>query len=309
MTKKTAPFASENLMCDSSQHINDIVEQTTSWLTVNPMLGCSLDCAYCFRSKWNAPSKPQLKTPVEQCLNHLEKNRLFIPDLTPLSANVSSTDALLPKVKETTFDIIKYLDERGYKNIFGLISKLQLCYQDIQFLTSLKNIRFVFLVSYSEIPSHIESVPVEPRIENLINLKKAGIPSVLYYRPIVKGWNDKESKIRKVLYVGGKYASAIAIGGLRLSKEIRSALIDRNVFLPKYKDVFAPKELTDTIVSKVLKIYNELRLTVPLFKHTSCAVSYIFNVRNYNELVRDSTLNCIETCPIEQQKRCTASLA
>uniref|UniRef100_UPI0040564368 hypothetical protein n=1 Tax=Candidatus Electrothrix sp. TaxID=2170559 RepID=UPI0040564368 len=298
------PFVPENFICDTSLHLHDIVEQTTSWLTVNPMFGCSLGCVYCFRAKWEAPDKPALKTPVETCLRHLEKHQLFIPNHTPLSANVSSTDALLPQVKKTTFDIIKYLDQKGYKNIFGIISKLKLSSRDILFLSSLENIRPVILVSYAGIPNDIEPVPVAPRIENLKQLNDAGLPSILYFRPIVEGWNDKSDNIANVLAIGNRYASAISIGGLRLSKEIRKNLESANVTLPQKKDIYSPKIIPEKIESKILDIYYRIGLTIPLFKHTSCAVSYIFNAYNYNQLYKSYKLNCMSTCPSEQKRRC-----
>ena len=35
-------FSAEDFICDSSLHIGEIVEHTTSWLTINPVLGCQI---------------------------------------------------------------------------------------------------------------------------------------------------------------------------------------------------------------------------------------------------------------------------
>jgi DNA repair photolyase len=304
MMKNNNPFVSDNFICDSSLHLDDIVEQTTSWLTVNPIIGCPLDCAYCFRKKWQASSQPIQRYTVMESIHALVKHKLFVPDMTPISANVSSTDALLPQVKESTFRIIKWLDQKGYKNIFGIISKLKLSEHDLKFITSLKNIRIVLLVSYAEIPSNIEPIPIKPRIENLKKLKEADIPTILYFRPIVSGWNDSIKKIIKVLSIGEQYTSAIAIGGLRLSKEIIRSLATKGVSTHNYKEVFYPKIISTEIENNILKIHRRYDLSVPIFKHTSCAVSYIFNMPNYNHLYKNPELNCMILCPPDQRECC-----
>jgi len=300
-------FSPSDFICDTSLRINDIVEQTTSWLVVNPMMGCSLGCEYCFRFKWDPTESPYEKTPTSQSIRNLLEHELFVPDITPLSANVSSTDSLLPKVKKSTFAIIKHLDDAGYKNIFGLITKLRLKKEDLNFIAKLKHLRIVVLISYAEIPKKIEPISINGRIDNLKALKELNIPTILYFRPLVKGWNDSIDKIEKVLTIGNKYANAIAIGGLRMSPEIKANLIKKGINVPNM-DSFHPKTLDPEIENKIIKCHKKLNIKIPLFKHTSCAVSNIFKMRNYNNLFLNPDLNCIETCPDYQKSICNKNV-
>ena len=160
-------------------------------------------------------------------------------------------------------------------------------------------------MSLALLPSHIEPVPIAPRVRNLKILSRSRVPCVLYFRPIVKGWNDSRAKIRRLLNLGERYCDAISIGGLRLSPEIASALEDARIAPPAdLSPNFHVKELPDSLERRILAEYRNLRLTVPLFKHTSCAVSAILKMPNYNMLYRYPAKFCVSTCPPSQQRRC-----
>lgn len=299
------PFTPKDYICDSSLFDSEIVEHTTSWLTINPMKGCSLDCAYCFRYKWDSASVPYLANEVQESLEQLIKHNLFIPHVTPISVNISSTDSLLPTVKESTFECIKFLDKKGLKNIFGITTKIGFSLSDIKFLKSIKNLRIITFISYANIPKEIEPVSQSKRLDSLKLLKKAEIPVILYARPIVPGWNNDDHSLSKILLIGEQYADAICIGGIRLSNEILDKLNERKIKVPEGYTEFHPKRLENEL--EILNQYERLHLTVPLFKHTSCAVSFIFKIPNYNMLYENSKINCLSTCPIYQKNICSGN--
>ncbi len=299
------PFTPEDYICDSSLYDSDIVEHTTSWLTINPMKGCPLDCAYCFRYKWDNASTPYNANDVHESLIQLINHKLFIPHTTPISVNISSTDSLLPTVKKTTFESIRFLDNKGYKNIFGVTTKIGFNSSDIEFLKSIKNLRIITFISYANIPEEIEPVSQRRRLNSLKLLKKAEIPTVLYARPIVPGWNSDVRSLSKILLLGEQYANAICIGGIRLSKEILEKLEAKKIKIPDGYSQFHPKKMEKELELEILKQYERLGLTVPLFKHTSCAVSFIFQIPNYNMLFENSTVNCLNTCPVYQKNICS----
>lgn len=302
------PFTPENYICDSSLFDSDIVEHTTSWLTINPMKGCSLDCAYCFRYKWDKSATPYLANDVQESLNHLINHNLFVPHITPISVNISSTDALLTIVKKSTFECIEFLDKKGYKNIFGITTKIGFDISDINFLRGIKNLRIITFISYANIPKEIEPISQSKRINSLKLLKKANIPVILYARPIVPGWNSDIDSLSKILLIGQKYADAICIGGIRLSKEILDKLEEKKVEIPADYTEFHPKKLEKELELEILNQYERLQLTIPLFKHTSCAVSYIFKIPNYNMLFENPKTNCLSTCPVFQKNICSNNI-
>lgn len=298
------PFTDPSFVCDSSLHGDSVVEQTTSWLTINPVKGCSVGCKYCFRLKWHPSPTPKLVVTPHQAVHALISNKLFIPNETPIAINVSSTDAFLPAAREATIDCLKLLEKKQLKNIVGLITKLEISDREIAFIKTLDHLRLVILVSYAEVPKEIEPIPVEPRIRTLQRLKDANVPSVLYFRPVVPGWNDSESQIIRVLRTAEAYADAIAIGGLRVSDEIRSELETVNAYKIPHGNSFHPKTIDDHVTDKIVGIYRREQFTTPMFKHTSCAVSFLFKMPNYNALFRAPERNCMDSCPRAQCERC-----
>ena len=302
--QQTQAFSDERYQYDSSMFIGSIVEHTTSWLTVNPYKGCPLRCAYCFRVKWGASNIATPQIDVEKAMDIRLNHPDFIPHITPVSVNVSSTDALLPAVRRSTFEAIEFLEKRELANPFGITTKLEFADSEIAFLESLKHVRPVVFISLAFIPRSIEPISTQPRIRNLQALSETRVPTVHYFRPIVEGWNDSDEIIEKALLIGDRYADAICIGSIRLSTEIRSELSKVGVELEKYVDNFHEKKFRNAIEERVLRAHSCLRLDVPLFKHTSCAVSYFMNIKNYNRLYKRPEKNCLRTCPLAQQARC-----
>lgn len=305
---KNRPFSDSEHVCDSSLWKGDIVEHTTSWLTINPIKGCSLACAYCFREKWNEPNKPYTAFGVEESIEALINHKDFIAHKTPISINISSTDCLLPTVKDNTFACLQLLDNLNLKNIVGLTTKLKFSQDDIIFLSTLKNIRLIIYVSYADIPFRIEPVSLEDRITNLELLKSINIPTILYFRPIVKGWNDDDVKIKNILSIAKKYTNAVVIGGLRISKEISDVFEKRKIDYPKDINNFYHKNIPLDILEKISRLADEIELTIPIYLHTSCANSYVFDMPNYNFLFEEPTKNCVKTCPPSQRNLCNMSV-
>lgn len=301
-------FSKDGRHRDTSMFRGSIVEHTTSWLTINPYKGCSLGCAYCFRARWHSSERPVLQTDVHLAIEELINHPDFKPHITPLSMNVSSTDALLPKVRESTFGTIRALEEMELTNPVGITTKLEFSMDEIELLASLNFVRPMVFVSLAFIPHHIEPIGTAHRIRNLQNLAGTSIPTVHYFRPIVAGWNDADETLDRALSVGNRYADAICIGSLRMSPEIRRELDGVGVSLPGFADDFHSKNFESAIYERIIVKYHEIEATVPLFKHTSCAVSYFVKKGNYNLLFEAPERNCTATCPADQQGRCRSRL-
>jgi DNA repair photolyase len=297
-------FSPEGFVCDTSLHVGEAVEHTTSWLTINPTIGCPLGCVYCFRTRWGAQDIPRTMAEPAQLVNALVSHPEFRPNITPVAINVSSTDAFLPSVRDTTLACVDNLEARGLRNIVGLITKSEILPQHIQRLTALRYVRPIVFVSYALIPHHIEPVPLEPRVRTMRRLKTAGVPVVLYYRPIVRGWNDSPETMEAILRMGGAMADAIAYGGLRLSPEIRHEMTKHKVEIPRESTDFQDKELDTDIQHRLHKMHEQLGISIPLYKHTSCAVSFLFKMTNYNGLAANPERNCTPSCPRAQQQLC-----
>jgi len=297
-------FSPDGTHKDTSMFMGAVVEHLTSWLSVNPYKGCSLNCAYCFRAKWHPDNRPSEIYSVREAMLQLVSHPLFVSDITPVSINNSSTDPLLPAVRKGTFEAIRFMEDRKFKNPFVVITKLAFSDAELKLLESLEYVRPIIFASLSFIPGNIEPAPVSPRIRNIQNLSAAKIPVVMYYRPIVKGWNDSEEIMTRALLLGQQYCRSICIGGLRMSPEIRSELEKAGVNPGYESNDFHEKYFTEEIQQRLFGLYRKLNLTVPVFKHSSCAVSNILGGPNYNLLFENPGKNCTTSCPIAQQNLC-----
>jgi DNA repair photolyase len=302
----TRAFSPDGRFYDSLMAAGAVVEHTTSWLTINPMKGCQLGCAYCFRARWHPDNRPSRQFDVADGVLQLLEHPDFVVDRTPVSVNVSSTDSMLPTVRASTLEAVQLLDAEGLRNPVGIITKLRIPDYALKVLAELKYVRPVVFVSLAYLPREIEPVPTRPRVENLRRLMEARISNVLYLRPIVEGWNDSRESIGELLRIGDRYSDAVCIGGLRLSPEIARELAaaGMEVPVPDVEDEFHEKAVPPRVEAMIEELREQHGLEVPIYKHTSCAVSKIMEWPNYNALFERAAENCVASCPSTQVRRC-----
>jgi DNA repair photolyase len=283
----------------------ETIKQLKSWLSVNPIIGCPSECKYCFRHNDNLYDfhRPIELQSSEDATNDLLQYKLFTPDVTAIAIHNMATDPFLPKPKRTTFEILKKLDSLGYKNPIGLITKYLVSEDDVSFLESLTSVRPFVLVSYSEMPKSVEPIGNELRKRTLQNLSNSGVRTILYWRPIVDGWNTSEHDIDTVLEYGDMYADAFVISGLKTSQRILDFLGREGLSVPYGADPLH-KKLPQEIVNRIIAKHGEKGISKPLFKRTSCSVSHLLGMPDYNAHWNNPEKNCLETCPYEQKERC-----
>jgi DNA repair photolyase len=226
-----------------------------------------------------------------------------LQDETHIAIHNKATDPFLPKVKDVTFEILDGLDSLGYKNTIGLITKYSINNDGIAHLESLQNLEPIVFVTYSEMPKNIEPIGNAGRRRTLELLADSDIKTVLYWRPLVGGWNDDKDKMKKVLEVC-EFADAIVVSGLKISSEMCDFFTNKEIPLPYMKWDPEHKKLPIEVVEKALTEYESAGLSVPLFRKTSCAVSYLEGGSDYNAHWYKAEENCMKTCPAEQKKRC-----
>lgn len=298
------PLTPEGFVCDSLSSISP-VELTGSWLATNLYEGCSFGCLYCFRHRWNSLAAPMLACSVDEGLQLLLEHPRFRFDDTPLTVNVRSTDPLHPRVRSSTFQFMERLDSLGLRNPFGIVTKGFLSEPDAARIVALKTLRVMILVSYSGMPPQIEPMPTSRRRTSLRNARTLGIPTILSYKPIVAGWNDSETRIREVMRIATDDADAIVVGGLRMDAAIANHITSQGVKVPiEVPGTWGGKAMTPETLSRIHAARDALCPDVPLFAHTSCAVSYVTGMKNYNSLRKRAIQECTPSCPVTQIRLC-----
>lgn len=281
-----------------------IVDETKSWLAINPIIGCILGCKYCFRVQWSIGDTPSLIYTPEESVKALLRHPRFVEGHTPIAVNVCATDPFIPQSKEFTFKCLQLLDNSGISNVVGLTTKFGLTEHDLEVIKSCKNLRIVILISYAAMPENIEPFPSKPRIDTLRLLSISKVPTILYFRPIVRRWNDDSESILKVLSLGQQYSDATAIGGLRLSPRIMRVLEAANGAIPYRSLRFQSKVMPRTILARVRQCYQRAGFTIPLFIRTKCAVHLISKVHYNLQVSWGENIDCDRDCSKEEIRTC-----
>lgn len=100
------------------------------------------------------------------------------------------------------------------------------------------------------------------------------------FRPIIPGVNDDEKTIRKIFEYARQYCNATIFQGVRVNEYIKTRLEERNyVYTGTTTDQHKQKS------KDIDDIFETLQNEYPnyqIFDHTSCALSYLFGIPDYN---------------------------
>ncbi|GII95124.1 hypothetical protein [Sinosporangium siamense] len=285
-----------------------IVTNRKSGLSLNHIIGCPLDCGYCVRHFWgNFEQKiPQLLIPTEDAVEMLLTHREFRPHTTPVQLFNKATDPMLPGVKPHTFAVLEEMDRRGLSNLVLVITRFHVTADDMARLERLRHVRPTLLFTYSG----IEDARIEPiaksttTVDSILNAARHRERSrvILYWRPIVPGWNDTPETMAGVLEVG-RHVNAIVFTGYYHKEENAGHLRDLGVEVPYGTGWERRKVLPAEVDARVVQAWKDSGIATPLFRKASCGVTYAHREADYNGHLGVPEL--CDICPAAQLARCT----
>lgn len=286
--------------------LTQVVEYRKSGLSLNHIIGCPLDCAYCVRHLFG---NYEMKTPRalmsdEAAVNLLVGSRWFQPDLTPVQIFNRATDPMLPAVKPHTFNVLRLLDERRLTNHVLVITRWRLDAADCAILNAYRYLKVTILFTHSGIDdnriepvkSSIASTSLKTAFQHAVSYR-----TILYWRPIVPGLNDTDAHIERARELSA-HAHATVFTGLFYRQQIKDYY--QSVGLPEpYDDTARRKILPATLESRILDAFpGGITLGGPLFRKTSCAVSYAHGLADYNGHYGIGEV--CDICPLHQIDLC-----
>lgn len=281
-----------------------VVDYRKSGLSLNHVVGCPLDCAYCVRHMFDGYDlkRPVLVISDDEAVDQLVGHWAFRRHVTPIQIFNRATDPFLPGVKEHLFAAVEALDRRELTNHLLIITRWKVEPEDVARLERLRFLKITVLVTWSGIADdRIE--PVDSSIaETSLKVLAASARrtrKILYWRPLISGVNDTDAHFERVRALAA-YADAIAFTGLFMRDQMRA----------HFKAVGAHDPYDATARRKILPERVEQRAIaamqgLPVFRKTSCAVAYTHAVADYNGHFGISEL--CDICPAEQRARCAAT--
>jgi DNA repair photolyase len=285
-----------------------VVGYRKSGLSLNHIIGCPLDCGYCVRHFWGnfEVKTPHLLCTDDEAVELLTGHHAFQPHTTPIQLLNKATDPFLPGVRPHLFTVLHALDQRGYTNHVLIITRFKVTAADMAELESLRHLRVTLLFTYSGI--------TDPRIEPIAKSRitvtslrtacerKQRTGVVLYWRPIVPGWNDQPMTMAHVLDTG-RDADAIVFTGYYHKPENAAYLRAQGVLLPYgEQDHHRRKAMPADLDAAVIAAWRASGIATPLFRKTSCGVAYAHGVPDYNG--HWGVREVCGICPAVQQRRC-----
>lgn len=291
-------------------YMAQIVTYRKSGLSLNHIIGCPLDCGYCVRHFWgNFDQKtPQMLIPTNDAVELLLSHEAFRPDTTPIQLFNKATDPMLPGVKPHTFQVLRELDRRGLTNLVLIITRFHVTPADMAALEDLRHIRVTLLFTYSGI--------TDPRIEPIAKSRTTvrsittacrharRTEVIVYWRPIVPGWNDSPEQMTHVLDAS-RDADAIVFTGYYHKPENAGHLRDLGVDVPYEQHYQRRKVLPADLDARVVAAWRASGIRTPLFRKTSCGVTYTHDIPDYNG--HWGVPELCDICPLAQQHRCAAA--
>jgi DNA repair photolyase len=305
---RTLPLMPAGQQATLDPYMALIVGYRKSGLSLNHIIGCPLDCGYCVRHFWGnfEVKTPHLLCPDEQALDLLTSHHAFRPHTTPIQLLNKATDPFLPGVRPHLFRVLHALDRRGYTNHVLIITRFTVTAADMDELETLRHLRVTLLFTYSGI--------TDPRIEPIAKsqitvtsirtacARKQRTGVVLYWRPIVPGWNDQPATMAHVLATG-RDADAIVFTGYYHKPENAAYLREQGVTLPYGEQEYhRRKALPAELDAAVIAAWRASGIGTPLFRKTSCGVAYAHAAPDYNG--HWGVREICDICPTAQQQRC-----
>jgi DNA repair photolyase len=300
---RSTPMLAPQRIALLSERAREVVEYRKSGLSLNHIQGCPLDCAYCIRHTyglWDQRQPWALMTDAE-AVEELVTHRYFTPHTTPVQLFNRATEPFLPAVKPHMFAVLEDLDRRALTNHVLVITRHQVRSHDLLRLARLRNIKLTLLFTCSGIDDkRIEPYPSQVAAESLrlaSGLRPRRYRTVLYWRPLVPGLNDSDGHLNAA-YELSSHADATVFTGLFYRDQIADYYKAAGIPEP-YQGTARRKIVPETLERRVLAAFAD---SSTLFRKTSCAVSYVHQLPDYNGHYGIREL--CDICPMSQLRRC-----
>ncbi len=289
-----------------STRAGQVVEYRKSGLSLNHVMGCPLDCAYCIRhayGAWDLRAPRAVMRDVD-AVTELVAHPYFRAHCTPVQIFNRATDPFLPRVKDHLFAVLEDLDARGLTNHVLVITRYRVREEDCARLNQLSHLKLTLLFTRSGIDdARIEPFPAQVAEDSLRLATEQAVRyrTILYWRPLVAGLNDTPAHLEKAVELS-RVAHATVFTGLFYRDEI--AAYYRESGLPEpYEQTARRKVVPENLEERVLAAFR-VGGGWPLFRKTSCAVAFVHGLPDYNGHYGIREL--CDICPAAQLARCAA---
>jgi DNA repair photolyase len=275
-----------------------------SWLSVDPIVGCRLDCQYCYMqsTRWTA-TKPEILYIVSEMVEMLIAHRHFVRDETILCFG-NQTDPFLPDNVDYTLKFFEALEQRGFNNPLVVVTKKRIPRHFLDRACQLKYVRPIFILSYSGLPKSIErGVNPKENQENFKTLSQLGLCVTHFWRPLIAE-NGSVEILEEVLELVAQYAMASVYTGLKLNPHFYFTYAkNSHLRLPEELDGQYGDYIPEGVEERLRTLASAKYPNYPMYMHTSCAVSYVLSIPDYTATLYHPVCKA-SNCPMWKRRIC-----
>ena len=270
-------------------------EYLKSYLSINSYIGCTINCAYCFLAPIEiVPMRPIKVMDEKKLVANTINDKYFKKDVTVLSLNNRTDPFINNEVAESTYKLLKELDNNKLKNIVTVTTKGLITEEMAKRLSGLRNINLVIIVTFNGINKKLQPISEDCQKMTMKNISRYPNIKLLHQcRPIMKDINDDYETLNRLVEFAHKYCDATIYQGIRVNPAIQDRLEKRNY---KYKGKMGKHKEKDEKVDIIFgKIRKKHKNKYPIFDHTSCCLSFVFKQSDYN--MHYKKRSCSKVCP------------
>ncbi|SDY23801.1 hypothetical protein [Thermoactinomyces sp. DSM 45892] len=304
-------------------HPLSCVSVSNNSFSIDLWTGCALQCSYCHvqgmvedmqgEGKMHVKPVKRNSFTVDEIVDSLIEHPYFISDKSIISIGTSSTEPFARgEVCNSTFDLMRAFTKRGLKNPFWIVTKFGIPADKIvDFEEIAQTNKIIISLCWSNAPKEIEPAR-NNRFAHLEKIRHINNISVNWYmRPLVPEWNGTVENVAYMInFVKENYSGcidSIVPGGLRWTEGIEYGLTEaRDLEMPQIIKEDNIKSMSDELWESIVEMCNESFPGVPVFYHSSCALTHALEVPSITLLQFEKPMDCGRSvCPDSQRSICT----
>jgi len=281
------------------------IEQHSTWIAANPVVGCPKGCEYCFlRPSKLTQIKPEELWSAESAISELLSSNLYSPGI-PVAIGTRTDMFATPANLAYLREFIERWNSLSIPNTLVMITKCKVPDDTVELMQSCQSTgsSFVVFLSYSGLNNSIEKGINHVQLkENFSRLHAAGIPVIHYWRPFTPQ-NSTMEAMMSVLETVNSHASSSMIAGLKMTR----AMVEQFGFWPEIQKLdIDPSQYESVYTQEALDNMERLKLSYPdhtMYYASSCSISHTQGIPEFNGVW--GTEVCKKaSCPVHQREIC-----
>ena len=257
-----------------------MINYLKSSISISSYNGCTINCKYCILSSLGNRKNVRKVEDEKELVKKLLSLKLYSPEI-PISVNNQTDPFLNKEIFESTISVLHEMEKNEIPNPILIITKGYITEEQIERLGKIA-LNIIILYTFSGLSEKLENRNETLQIETLKRLSRLqNCKLINYYRPVIEGINSDEETIEHVAKIVTKYCKASIVSGIRMNTHLKQVFEKSGINVPEKYDP-DHKVLYPETYSRIRNIFKNVKKEYPIFKKTSCGVSYICGKPDYN---------------------------